>query len=327
LSDLDKRNNAAAVENNEATSAIMDYPWEENIVLTDFPGLNSIPLKDYINLVTEQSCDIYIIMHDALHENDIKMAKLMFNELKKQFFFCRSLTDKGVETILDYAEEKREEMNEQEAFEKHKKETLNVFENQKFNSYYDNNFTKELCKKRTFCVCCKLKNFRKYDWNDLIKEIRTLINEMSPEIARQFAINSPFLTDKRLLREKREALEKRIVPLSVASGITDFVPVGGVIADIIIIVDEVKRYRDGFGLTKDLFKEAADSVNFDQQVEKRQNIMEIIGIDSFYINIKNLVLTILSGLSVPAGVAFTKLLIASTGPAITGYNKKQNKFF
>ena len=76
MSDLDKRNNAAAVENNEATSAIMDYPWEENIVLTDFPGLNSIPLKDYINQVTEQSCDIYIIMHDALHENDIKMAKL-----------------------------------------------------------------------------------------------------------------------------------------------------------------------------------------------------------------------------------------------------------
>ena len=54
---------------------------------------------------------------------------------------------------------------------------------------------------------------------------------------------------------------------------------GGAIADIIIIITEVERYREGFGLTEDLFEEAADSLNFvDDKLKNRQQIMKILSI-------------------------------------------------
>jgi len=89
LSDTDKKNNAAAAGNDEETYDVMPYIWEDNIVLYDFPGLNSISWEEYIKYVTKQSCDIYIIMHSALYENDIKIAKHISNQLKKQFFFLQ----------------------------------------------------------------------------------------------------------------------------------------------------------------------------------------------------------------------------------------------
>lgn len=325
MSDTDKKNNAAAVGNDEVTCDVMPYIWQDNIVLYDFPGLNSIPWEEYIKYVTKQSCDIYIIMHSALYENDIKIAKHISNQLKKQFFFCRSYTDLHVEKFLDDAAETKVEMDEQEAIDKNKSKTLGVFDREKFGSYYDKNFTKELCKLRTYNICCG-KKFRKYDWNDLNKSILDNAKKLSPEIAENIAEHSPFLVDKKLLRTKREALQKRIIPLSVTSGVTDFVPVGGSIADIIIIITEVERYRESFGLTEDLFKEAADSLNFDDQLKNRQEIMRIIGIDSFYINMKNLFLTILSGLSIPTGIAITKALIGSVGAGLSMYKKENYNY-
>ena len=93
---------------------------------------------------------------------------------------------------------------------------------------------------------------------------------------------------------------------------------GGAIADIIIIITEVERYREGFGLTEDLFAEAVNSLCFDDRLINRQEIMKIVGIDSFYINLKNVILTILSGLSIPAGIAITKTLVGALSAGVSG---------
>ena len=147
----------------------------------------------------------------------------------------------------------------------------------------------------------------------MVKKLKSFCNQ---ETADKIAVYTPFLAEKKLLRHKREAFEKRINVLSFISGLTDFVPVGGVIADVIIVIADADHYRTGFGLTEKGFKEMEQIFNH-IIFEDRQNIIKIIGIDSFYLNSKNIVITILAGLSFPVGAAITKTVLGLVGASVS----------
>ena len=146
-----------------------------------------------------------------------------------------------------------------------------------------------------FFISCDRDNHTKYEWKIFNEKILELANS---DLAEKLAEFSPFTSGKKVIRKKREALQKNILGLSIASAATDIIPITGILADMGIIVSEAKRYQNRFGLTQENFDKMADL--FDVTLEERQSISRIIGLDSIYINIKNLVLLLLG--SIPSAV-------------------------
>lgn len=304
IKDTDVNNGAARVKIDECTSDINYYTWGENKELEfwDHPGYTSSDVieKYFQNFLQKRLCHIYIILYNRLEENDVKIAKYIFNTLRLEFLMCRTHSDNHIKQILKDAEEKNKKLSVEEAFNEYKENSLRVLDKEKYTKYFDAKFTKELCKDRTFFISCDRDNHTKYEWENFNEKILEL---SKPDLAEKLAEFSPFTSGKKVIRKKREALEKNILGLSIASAATDIIPIAGIVADLGIICYEAKRYQNRFGLTQENFDKMADL--FDVTLKERQSISRIIGLDSIYVNIKNLVLLLLG--SIPGGVQLLAL--------------------
>ena len=313
IKDTDVKNGAARVEIDECTGDINYYTWGENKELEfwDHPGYTSSDIieKYFQRFLSTKPCGIYIILYNRLEEHDVKIAKYIFNTLGLEFLMCRTHSDNHFKQFLKNAEEKNKNISDEETFNEYKQNSLSVLDRGKYSKYFDAKFTRELCKDRTFFISCDRDNHTKYDWKIFIEKILKLANS---DLAEKLAEFSPFTSGKKVIRKKREALEKRIVTFSIASAATDIIPVAGAFADLGIICYEAKIYQNRFGLTQENFEKMADL--FDVKYEERQTISRIIGLDSIYVNIKNLVLLLLG--SIPGGIQaisfFASLSTAAT---------------
>ena len=295
--DTDLENDAAPVKINECTSDINEYKWKEKnklYVFYDHPGYSSSDnIQKYFEkfLSEKKLCDIYIILYTRLEEYDVKIAKYIFNTLGVEFLMCRTHSDNHIEQIILDRTEKNKETNDEEAFNIYKDSSLSDLDTEKYSKYFDASFTRELCKDRTFFISCHRIHYKKYQWEIFKKEISKLLKSNLVEF-------SPFISGKKLIRKKREALEKNILGLSIASAASDIIPIVGIVVDIGIIVSQAINYQNRFGLTQENFDKMADL--FDVTLGERQTISRIIGLDSIYLNIKNLVLFLLGTL--PSGI-------------------------
>ena len=290
----------------ETTLAKLEYEWKKNKIckFVDFPGYGTYEtIKDYIkDFLENDCCDFYIIAHNRLHVQDILLAKYIFQSMKKQFILARTHTDKNVEYEIGKALEQGQELTEQDALRKLKEANLKEFE--KFSKHFDAQFTKKLCV--SFLISSKKEKQFKFEMEDLLNEIT---ERASPLLAENFSLNC-FVVGKKQIRTKRNILENRIDKLSIASGITDILPFLGSAIDIVIIVAEVIHYRNYFGLTNENFEKVANILELDK--EKQQvNMAKVLGLNAKYLNIKNLVLTTLSGLSIGFGAGITKIVFGS----------------
>ena len=139
--DTDLENDAAPVKINDCAGEINEYKWKENykLVFCDHPGYSSHNIENYFEkFLSKKPCDIYIILYTHLEENDVKIAKYIFNTLGVEFLMCRTHSDNHII----------------EAFDVFKETSLSELDKEKYSKYFDEKFTINICKDRTVIISC-----------------------------------------------------------------------------------------------------------------------------------------------------------------------------
>lgn len=328
----------------ETTREPNRYFWDKypNIQFIDFPGFGTFEIKDYEKVLNSTKCDFYILIHShRLELKDVQVANIIISKLKKPFLTVRSNTESHIDKYIDVNErilveaelrlfdrlnkdldseskniKKCELVNkltniEGDGLKMVKKDSMDQLN--EFNSFFQKqDLKKELLE--PFHISCKEEFAHKYE----MKQLNDKIIELAPQIS-EILKERRLICGKSIIREKTKYFLSRIDNLAWLSGLTDFVPFGGVAADIAIIIVEVMSYKDSYGLSEEKILQIARYYNVSN--ERAAEIGRVIGLESKYLNIKNLVLSMLSAMSIGLGTATAKLIfdVASTAVGIATF--------
>lgn len=304
----DMKLGAAPTGINESTLTIGKYVWDQHpeVNFIDFPGFSCYSsANEYADKwLNKHICDMYILLRrDRIDFRDVDIAKYICEKLEKPFVTVRSFADINCEKIFEDAKNLGKNVSDEEALQQirnSEKININMYKDKFNESFKQSDFI-------PYIISCKSGDQMKFEMEDFIDY---LISKAPTALSGKLA-ESCFIAGKKQVRQKRIALEKRIKILATASGATDFIPFAGVAADIGIIIGEVFYYRECFGLKNSDLEELAKVLKIN--ADETRKISKILGLDSKYLNIKNLVLTTLSGLGIAFGAVITKTIFGAAG--------------
>lgn len=207
------------------------HPDNRKIVYWDLPGVATVefPKIDYIDKVRLQEYDyIFVFFDTVLCEDDLWITQQLIR-LRKSFCLVRSKVD------LDVKEGTKEGIDEQTVLANLRTKT--------FLSINKHKALKAHCK--IFFISCEKKNIGEIDI--LFEHIRENLSSIKYEAV----MYSLHILSQEIIEEKYKSLKRRVIKASVATAIVAASPIPGIdlIANINILVNEIKHYIAMFGLT------------------------------------------------------------------------------
>ncbi|XP_018410106.1 PREDICTED: interferon-inducible GTPase 5-like [Nanorana parkeri] len=246
--DDDEEEGAAKTGVTETTMEPKAYPHPQcnNVTLWDLPGIGSPTFKpnDYLETVEFDRYDFFIIISsDRFRHNDMELAKAI-QSMGKKFYFVRSKVDSDLT-----ASQKRRKMSYNE------ENILNEIRNNCSTCLQEGGIQNQ----KVFLLSCLELN--KYDFNQMQE---TLGQELPSHKRHVFMLCLPNISLP-VLEKKREALKKQIWKWASLSCAVATVPLPGlsVACDVGILVREMRKYRDAFGLDQKSLEKLANRVDKD----------------------------------------------------------------
>lgn len=240
---------AARVGVAETTTQPDPYPFpnNENVIFWDLPGVGTriFSGKNYLQAVEFDKYDCFIIMSSMrFTEHDEWLSKEAQNR-KKSYFFVRTKFDEAIK------DKKYEEVRE------------------KIKKNIQKNITIE--DRRIYMISNPDRDL--YDFPRLLEDV---IGEM-PSLKKQSLLLTLTAHSEKIIEMKREALKPRLWKKAMLSGVVATVPVPGVdaLADLGILLQEAKFYRDTFGLSDRSLRQLAEQYNIG--VERLERAMPKTG--------------------------------------------------
>ncbi|XP_068098103.1 interferon-inducible GTPase 5-like isoform X3 [Hyperolius riggenbachi] len=253
----DDEEGAAKTGVTETTMEPIAYPHLQfnNVKIWDLPGIGSPNFKpgDYLKAVEFSRYDFFIIMSsERFRHNDMELAKEI-KSMGKKFYFVRSKVDSDV-----HASQKRRKKS---------------FNEQNILNEIRDNCTQNLRKggiedPQVFLLSCL--DLDKYDFNEMQE---TLERELPNHKKHIFMLCLPNISLP-ILEKKRKALKKNIWILSVVSCGVAAIPVPGlsVACDVSILVKEMIKYRNAFGLNHSSLETLAN--RFGKDVNELKSVIK-----------------------------------------------------
>lgn len=299
----DNNENAAKVGQTDTTVEIIRYEWPDNPVINfyDFPGYGlSETWKEYASeIIDKNPCDYYIYIYSVrLKLMDVRLIKHIWIKTDRKIVIARSKVDIDIKNSID-----DDQLTEEKAFSKVKDNITLDFNNDKIKPLYDKEFNPDALK--VFAISTSKENIFKFELNDMLEYI---VDSLPGTYGDAFAMHCIDL-GRIWIEKKRKIFEKRIDKLALVSAVSDLIPIGGVIVDVAIIYNEVKKYLESFGLTAEKIEEYAKILELSPTVTN--SIIDAVGIRSVKMHIKNSIATAVTVGSIGLG-ATTTLKIAST---------------
>ena len=327
----------APVSEKETTIFPIKYtdPKSPSIIFVDFPGHSKIGYTKgnskietyYNNYINNCKCDMYVIVYvQRLNYEDIELAKkIRENRPNSPIFLIRNHAES------DYDKKKTEnpKLSDKQIYDLMKIDLKAELNDIAFKDMFSERFKKSDLEKRHFFISAKIDNFEQFQFG----EFKNALNNSMPDefddsntdpnnyynkLSGSLSKINPKDKDEKFLKnakekisEIRKDLEKRIKKLAILSALTDIVPIGGTIADIAILIGEITRYRNEFGLKKEALIAFGEKLGI--PLDNLVNIAEIVGLDSKYIHIKNLVFTFIGAVSIGLQVAMNITQAVSIG--------------
>ncbi|CAI9611500.1 unnamed protein product, partial [Staurois parvus] len=255
--DNDEEEGAAKTGVTETTKEPKAYPHLQfqNVTFWDLPGIGTpnFSPNNYLKAVEFHRYDFFIIMSsERFRHNDMELAKEI-KSMGKKFYFVRSKVDSDM-----YASQMRRKKSYNE------ENILNEIRDDCVKCLYDGGIQDP----KVFLLSSL--DFNKYDF---IKMQETLEEELPSQKRHVFMLCLPNIS-RPILEKKREALKKQIWKWASLSCAVATVPIPGlsVACDVGILVREMKRYRDAFGLDQRSLEKLAN--RFDKDVDELKSVIK-----------------------------------------------------
>ncbi|XP_018410109.1 PREDICTED: interferon-inducible GTPase 5-like [Nanorana parkeri] len=246
--DDDEEEGAAKTGVTETTMKPKAYPHPKynNVTFWDLPGIGSPTFKpnDYLKVVEFDRYDFFIILSsDRFRHNDMELAKAI-QSMGKKFYFVRSKVDSD----LNASQKRRKNSYNEENI-------LNEIRNNCFQCLQEGGIQDP----KVFLLSCL--DLKKYDFN-LMQE--TLEQELPSQKRHVFLLCLPNISFP-VLEKKRAALKSQIWKRASLSCAMATIPIPGlsVACDVGILLTEMRKYRDAFGLDEKSLEKLASRVDKD----------------------------------------------------------------
>ncbi|XP_018410108.1 PREDICTED: interferon-inducible GTPase 5-like [Nanorana parkeri] len=254
--DDDEEEGAAKTGVTETTMKPKAYPHPQynNVKFWDLPGIGSPTFKpnDYLKAVEFDRYDFFIIISDRFRHNDMELAKAI-QSMGKKFYFVRSKVDSDLYASRTCRKKSYNEEN-----------ILNEIRNNCIKCLREGGIQDP----KVFLLSCL--EFNKYDFN-LMQE--TLEQELPSQKRHAFMLCLPNISFP-VLEKKRKALKKQIWKQVYLSCAVATIPIPGlsVACDVSILVREMRKYRDAFGLDGTSLENLASRV--DKNVDELKSVIK-----------------------------------------------------
>ncbi|XP_073513778.1 interferon-inducible GTPase 5-like [Phyllobates terribilis] len=243
----------------ETTTEPMKYTHVQypHVTFWDLPGIGTpnFLAEKYLDRVKFDQYDFFIIMSSQrFKQNDIELAKAI-NKRKKKFYFARTKVDGDLYSSM---KQKKKTFNEAKIL---KEIQDNCIEGLKKG---------EITEPKVFLISCLKDELHKYDFQKLRD---TLINELPDQKKHVFLLALPNIS-KDILEKKRDALQKKIWRLALASCGLAAIPIPGlsVACDTGILMNALKSYQIAFGLDDHSLENLAKK--FDKDVSDLRSVIK-----------------------------------------------------
>eukprot|EP00054_Salpingoeca_dolichothecata_P027617 m.203406 g.203406 ORF g.203406 m.203406 type:complete len:409 (+) comp26002_c0_seq6:222-1448(+) len=234
----------------ECTAEPTHYPFSgcKNVFLVDLPGCNSqrYPMSTYAEQVGLEKFDMVLILFaDRVHDNDVRLAKLVARA-GKPFLFVRTKLDESISNHMDdYAGQKKVDVIDRIRKDA-EKQTAESF--QRLPGRFQS-----LALQPCYLICGKLRGLSLYDMPKLQKAMLQVL----PKVKQHswiLAINS-FVPG--LLAKKKEALKKLVPLFCLLSGAAAAVPVpgAGIAVDVVLLKSFSNRAARTMGVTPEQLRQ------------------------------------------------------------------------
>ncbi|XP_018410107.1 PREDICTED: interferon-inducible GTPase 5-like [Nanorana parkeri] len=255
--DDDEEEGAAKTGVTETTMEPKAYPHPQynHVIFWDLPGIGSPTFKpnDYLEAVEFDRYDFFIILSsDRFRHNDMELAKAI-QSMGKKFYFVRSKVDSD----LNASQIRRKKSYNEENI-------LNDIRNNCIKCLQEGGIQDP----KVFLLSCL--DLKKYDFNQMQE---TLEQELPSHKRHVFMLCLPNISLP-VLKKKREALKKQIWMWASLSCAVAAVPLPGlsVACDVSILVTEMIKYRNAFGLDQKSLEKLANRV--DKDVDELKSVIK-----------------------------------------------------
>ncbi|KAM9464874.1 interferon-inducible GTPase 5-like isoform 1-T1 [Salvelinus alpinus] len=218
------------------------HPKYPNMIVWDLPGIGTANFKpeEYLQKVEFDRFDFFIIVSsERFRANDITLAKEI-QKMKKKFYFVRSKIDNDMR-----AEGREEKFDQDKTLETIRQYCIKGLEDQGLGS------------PKVFLISSF--DLGHYDFHDLEE---TMEKELPEHKRHVLLLSIPNLTLK-INQRKKEAFKTNIWRLALVSGSVAAIPIPGLsfAVDVSILVIEIKKYYNSFGLDDESLQSLANRMN------------------------------------------------------------------
>ncbi|XP_062375860.1 interferon-inducible GTPase 5-like [Sardina pilchardus] len=228
----------------ETTTDPTPYPHPKypNVILWDLPGIGTPNFKpdEYLDKVQFQRYDIFIIIaSDRFKKSSVDLANEI-QGLKKKFYFVRSKIDDNIR-----AEERKRSFNKGQVLHRVKEDCMKGLV--------------EGGVEHPMVFLISSHELGNYDFNAL----QETIEKELPEHKRDMLLLSLPNGSTKILQKKREALQARVWKMAFLSAGVAALPIPGlsICADVGILMSEIKKYHNTFGLDEESLKTLSSHTN------------------------------------------------------------------
>ncbi|XP_024295316.1 interferon-inducible GTPase 5 [Oncorhynchus tshawytscha] len=228
----------------ETTMEAKAYPHPKypNLKVWDLPGIGTSNFKpeEYLQKVEFDRFDFFIIVSsERFRANDITLAKEI-QKMKKKFYFVRSKIDNDMK-----AEGRKEMFDQDKTLETIRQYCIKGLEDQGLGS------------PKVFLISSFDLGY--YDFHDFEE---TIEKELPDHKRHVLLLSIPNITLK-INQRKKEAFKANMWRLAFVSGVVAAIPIPGLsfAVDVSILVIELKKYYNAFGLDDESLQSLANRMN------------------------------------------------------------------
>lgn len=255
--DNDEEEGAAKTGVTETTKEPKAYPHPQynNVTFWDLPGIGTPNFNpsDYLKAVEFHRYDFFIIMSsERFRHNDMELAKTI-KSMGKKFYFVRSKVDSDLHASKM---RRKKSYNEENIMNEIRDDCI---------KYLNDGGIQDA---KVFLLSSL--DFNKFDFNQMQE---TLEQELPSQKQHVFMLCLPNIS-RPILELKRKALRKQIWKWATLSCAVAAVPIPGlsVACDVGILVREMRKYREAFGLDQRSLEKLAD--RFGKDVNELKSVIK-----------------------------------------------------
>ncbi|XP_051960264.1 interferon-inducible GTPase 5-like [Xyrauchen texanus] len=231
------------------------HPKYKNVKFWDLPGIGTLKFKaqEYLKHVQFERYDFFIIIaSDRFRKCHADLAKEI-KRMKKNFYFVRSKIDSSI-----VGAKRRKNFDE--------KKTLDIIREDCVNGL------REIGVEDPVVFLISSWHLNNYDFNSLQERMATELPQHKRHVLTLPVLNIAM----EIIERKKKSLEKDISRVALLSAGAAAVPVPGlsVAVDIVLIVNEIQKYKTAFGLDKESLKRI--SVRSGKSIEFLTSVMKSI---------------------------------------------------